>query len=421
MKTKGNSPAEAIGGAIFSAIKPLYQEGERMRRNRRRDRNLLLSAPSAETSQKEIVFEVLPEAVASAKGDAPIVGTRDLFYSTRPLCYSHPYWPEDKELDFGYFAQTLLTEYQEIYGEIVGLWRDPRGHLHEPHGDKSIELGTRAMWAYHIPHLLYDKILYVEKEGEWPKIEAAKIAERYDMAVAAGKGYATEAARTLLEKAEGKGFQVFCFHDADIDGYNIARTLREETRRMPGYAVEVIDLGLTIAEAEEMGLEPERFSRKKGIPADLRPGLDARELEYFERRRERFELNAITPVSRRMEYIEEKLLENGVRGKLIPPDDELPELADGLYREKVAEWVDAALSDLVSLDEIKAAIADGLREEFGLENARRYIEEGFEEDDALSWRRTLTDRYGSIHEDHRHTLREAVRKHAADALAEDDG
>jgi hypothetical protein len=38
--------------------------------------------------------------------------------------------------------------------------------------------------------------------------------------------------------------------------------------------------------------------------------------EYFIYREERFELNAILPDTRRIEYIEEKLKENGVRARL---------------------------------------------------------------------------------------------------------
>ena len=48
----------------------------------------------------------------------------------------------------------------------------------------------------------------------------------------------------------------------DIDGYEIARVLREGTRRMPHHLVEVVDIGLTVEDAVKMGLNSEPFSRK---------------------------------------------------------------------------------------------------------------------------------------------------------------
>ncbi len=91
------------------------------------------------------------------------------------------------------------------------------------------------MEAYVFPSWLYDKILYVEKKGVWPILQSARLAERYDMAVVAGEGYATEAIRVLFQASKQRiDYQLFVLHDADPDGYNIARTLREETARMPG-------------------------------------------------------------------------------------------------------------------------------------------------------------------------------------------
>ena len=57
-------------------------------------------------------------------------------------------------------------------------------------------LGTREIAAYQFPEYTFDKILYVEKEGELPKLQAAKLGERYDMAICSGKGQPTEAVRT---------------------------------------------------------------------------------------------------------------------------------------------------------------------------------------------------------------------------------
>jgi hypothetical protein len=236
------------------------------------------------------------------------------------------------------------------------------------------------------------------------------------MAVASAKGYPVEAVRELFARAEGGDYQLFVFHDADIDGYEIARVLGEETRRMPHHSVEVIDLGLSVEDALEMDLEPEPFSRKKGIPYTLRRRISRVAKEYFVDREERFELNAILPDTRRIEYIERKLEENGVRGKVIPPEEKLGELADEMYCEKHAAWVEETLRDLVSFDDIKKALADEFAGKFKLEEAKRYIEEGFENDKTLSWRDALSNKLGTIQEEQGYALKEAVQKRIVEAL-----
>jgi hypothetical protein len=283
-KQFSGDPGALIGDAIFRAIKPLYKEGEKQRRMTRR-RALPPSYYETEpkVSQKEVVFEVLPQAIRNAGTN---FSRRDLYYATRPLAYAHDDWESGKTLKYGYFSQSLLTEYQEMHGPIAGLWSDARGHLLEPHTGNSVALGTREVAAYTFPDYTFDKILYVEKEGELSKLKAAKLAERYDMAICSGKGQPSEAVRTLFERAEGGDYQLFVFHDADLDGYDIARVMAKETRRMPGYSVDVVDIGLSVEDAVEMGLEPEPFFRKKNISWELYRRLSPLTKQYLCQRHE---------------------------------------------------------------------------------------------------------------------------------------
>ncbi len=345
---------------------------------------------------------------------------RDLYYATRPLAYSHYEWDGDKRLEYKYFSQTLLTEYQEQRGPISGLWRDPRGNLHEPHTGGTVAIGTREIAAYEFPEYSFDKILYVEKEGEWPKLQAARLAERYDMAIASAKGYPVEAVRELFARAEGGDYQLFVFHDADIDGYEIARVLGQETRRMPNHSVEVIDIGLSVEDALEMGIDPEPFSRKKGIPYTLSRRISDVARDYFVRREERFELNAILPDTSRIEYIERKLEENGVRGKVIPPDDALGGLAEGMYREEHDARIDAMVKEMF-LEDLKAELAEEFKEHFELDapTVRKSIEKKFDGDRTLSWRDALKARFGELQEEHDDALRDAVREKVRKRLEDD--
>jgi hypothetical protein len=419
-KDFSGDPGGLIGDAIWSAVKPLYKEAKKQERAARTRRRTYY-APEPKVSQKEIVFSIMPRAIHNAGAN---FSARDLYYAARPLVYADVEWEYGKRLEYGYFSQTLLTEYQEQRGAIAGLWRDPRGNLHEPHTGKSVALGTREVLAYEFPEYTFDKILYVEKEGEWPKLQAARLAERYDMAIASAKGYPVEAVRELFSRAEGGEYQLFCFHDADLDGYNIARVMRQATRRMPGYSVEVIDIGLTVEDALEMSLDPEPFSRKKAISRWLLRTLSDVEKEYLYRPNsygrglsgERFELNAILPDTRRIEYIERKLEENGVRGKVIPPDDKLRELAGEKYRALSAGWVTRTIEGLISSEEFKKEIADEFLDEFGLDEARHYIEERFDKNRALSWRDALEARLEEVRDQHADAFKSAVEKKLRERL-----
>src|SRR5215204_467747 len=411
---RSGDPGGLIGDAIWSDVKPLYKEAKKQERAARTPRSTYY-APEPKVSQKEIVFSIMPRAIHNAGAN---FSARDLYYAARPLVYAHGEWEYGKRLEYGYFSQTLLTEYQEWHGTIDGLWRDPRGSLHEPHTAKSVALGTREVASYEFPEYTFDKILYVEKEGEWPKLRAARLAERYDMAIASAKGYPVEAVRELFERAEGGDYQLFCFHDADLDGYNIARVMRQATRRMPGYSVEVVDIGLTVEDALEMGLDPEPFSRKKDVSWSLRRSLSEVAKSYLYRKNpysqgvsgERFELNAILPDTARIEYIERKLKENGVRGKLIPPEEKLTELAEEKYRDLSAEWVAEAVAQLIDSEELDKKIADRFMDKFELDKARGHIEERFEENRALSWRDALSARLEEVRDKHADALKASVRE-----------
>ena len=409
MADNKKTPGEEIGAALFKLAKPVYKEAKRMERERNR-----YTRPSSyyerppRWSQKVMVFSVLPQAMRNAGSS---FSARDLYYAVRPL-YQHHIGYERKELKYSYFSQTLLTQYQEEHGEISGLWRDPRGNLHEPHSGKSISLGTREVAAYEFPKYQFDKILYVEKEGEIPKLKAARLAEKYDMAIVGGKGYPTEAVRDLFSHAEGGDYQLFVFHDADIDGYNIARVLGEETRRMPYHNVNVVDIGLTVDDALEMGLPGERFNRKADMPWEIAMRLNETEEAHFRHLKQRFEINAILPDTRRIEYIERKLQENGIRPKIIPPDDALKDLREKMYRDKVETWTEGIIAEMLKIDELKQKVGNAFMERFGLDGAREWIEKGFEEDRFVSWHEVLDRTLERLYEEnHAHAVSDAVREH----------
>ena len=386
--------ADAIAAALWSTSKTLYKEHKARERDEARERRLREKRDRAyrryEWTLKDAVFEVLPAALDKATGaGAYPVSARTLYYQARPLVQAYT----SKELDYNYFSQNLLTEYRHEVGTLQGLYYDPRGILYEPHSGEEVPLGTREVDSYEFPKFVFDKILYVEKKGLYPIFEAAALGKRYDMAIIAAEGYATEAARVLFANASrDQRYQLFVLHDADPYGYNIARTLTAATRRMPEHEVEVIDLGLSLEEALTCGLEPEHFTRKASLPEGL--DLNEVEREYFVGKSagrkswscRRVELNAFT-APELIEYVEGKLAEQGATGKVIPPPGVLAEHARGAQRQAARTVIEAALEDLIDLDALAGSLsadlpiigADQLKADLDERRERswRQVSEGF--------------------------------------------
>jgi DNA topoisomerase VI subunit B len=347
--------------ALWSVCKTLYQEAKRRERDAaraaRQAREREKALQRQEWTIKEVVFAVLPRALQKATGGGQYpVSARTLYYQVRPLMQEYI----DKELDYNYFSQQLLTEYQESYGAIGLLYYDPRGYLYEPHTGRAVPLGTREIDAYDFPEWVFDKVLYVEKKGLWPVLQAAKLAERYDMAVVAAEGYATQAARLLFQRADrDREYRLFVLHDADPYGYNIARTLREETRRMKGYSVDVVDIGLKLDEAVEMGLQAEEFTRQQDIPQGVKENLSDLEKEYFVGRQasrkswvcRRVELNAMS-APQLVAYIENKLAEHGATQKVLPPADTVAAFTEAVYVETLKNLAERQILDLLNVPEM---------------------------------------------------------------------
>jgi hypothetical protein len=397
-------------------------------------------ANKGKATQKSILFDVMQQALTDAgyhdTHDA-VVTVRDLYYSARELYYGHEdfkaveakmtalYEKKGKTkvggpaaISMDYFSQTVLPEYEARDGKIERLVRDTRGHLYEPHTGNTIEVNTTSVWGYTFPHYVFDKMLYIEKEGEMAKVQQARIAERYDMAILTGKGFATEAIRDLISAAgRDKDYQVFVFHDADDAGYNIARTVREETKRMPGYSVDVIDLGLTYADAEDWQCGGEPYTRQKSLPAALIPQLTPYELAHMEGekvgkntwRAYRYELNSLKPVSRRMEYIEAKLLENGVREKVVPPDDYLQWFIEDNFDDEISLRVGLAIDRLIDKDAIVSKVKDELRDELQLTDAASFIRARFAEEPDSAWNDVVDEEHSRRVREAREDLAEMVR------------
>jgi hypothetical protein len=219
-----------------------------------------------------------------------------------------------------YFTQTLLPEFREDHPELTADWNvayDARGHFIEPHTnqeigletievrdylDSKVEIGAAVKLAHeqlyptHGPLNRYETILFIEKEGFMPLLEAAQIAERFDVGIMSTKGMSVTAARQLLDKlSEAEHLKkVVVVHDFDAYGFSIFGTLGTDTWRYKfRNEVQVIDIGLRLEDVR--GLDPEPYNPENWdarVETLRRHGATEDEIEFL--RTQRVELNAMT-------------------------------------------------------------------------------------------------------------------------------
>jgi hypothetical protein len=158
-------------------------------------------------------------------------------------------------LESNYFAQTLLPDYMEENDVDWDVVYDARGHFTEPHdqGEKSFGIGTLEVRNYlagfHDPSIVdagfsqskvetngpsgtFGAVLFIEKEGFAPLLKAARIAEKFDLAIMSTKGMSVVAARALVdEMCSDHEIPLLLLHDFDKSGFSIAGTLQRDTRR----------------------------------------------------------------------------------------------------------------------------------------------------------------------------------------------
>jgi hypothetical protein len=429
-KTHFDAPpwmATQVAAALWTATKTLYGDEERRATNaaKAREREEAQAAQEErakqaeapkEMTRKEAVFLVMQDAWAFATGNGAYrISKRSLFYAVRDAIQAHTTRP----LDDNYFTHTLLPAYEREYGDLPGVYAESRGVFHEPHTGTTIILDDAAVASYEVPNHLFNKMLFIEKRTVWPVLESARLAERYDMAILTGEGYATEAMHALFRSAsKDKQYQLFVLHDADPDGYNIARLLQDESVNMQGkgYAVDVIDLGLFFEDAIALGIRPELFTRKKALQKELVLSDAARQAFEGEKQRgknewigQRVELNALS-APQLVAYIERRLEECGARGKVIPPDPVLTRARRDTYDAQIAAKVRGVVERLLALEAITATVTKAYTHVIPHDGARPLVEEALAQHPAQEWKAPLRSQMREVLFEHHDAIEERVRE-----------
>jgi hypothetical protein len=360
-----------------------------------------------------VVSKILPGAYQHASGNGKYtVSQRQLFYACREAFGQKT----GKELRYKYFAGNLLVHYRNHHPETES-WKitaDPRGNLtianaaHEvriPCGTIAIdnhltEVGRQSIDLYSPdiqvdipwPSLRakerYQGVLYIEKEGFDPVLEEAQIAERYDLAILSNKGMSVVAGRHFVDMvcAVLTGVPLLVVHDFDKHAFDILQRLttvseRAEEKGLVTYhfknQIQVIDLGLRLADVQKYHLKGERCNFKGSFPADS--PCTEEEKAYLSSGR-RIELNEFTS-PQLVECLESKL-DAVFQGKRLLPADDILEQA---YRRAL---VVAQLNQ--TIEQVKNAAVATARARDLPQHLRQRLEKSLQED-PRAWDQALYD------------------------------
>jgi hypothetical protein len=355
--------------------------------------------PKKKMSIKDAAWAVMAEAYlkASDNGQLP-ANARQILYAARPLILK---LAEIEKFRDGYFTQALLPDYVVTHPDRCADWDvvfDARGHFVEPHTGLSVPLGTLEVRGYlgdrptlgpavtldagemyptRGPDNRYRNVLYVEKEGFDPLLAAARIAERFDLAIMSTKGMSVTAARLLLDRLAPKIDRLFVLHDFDVSGFTLAGTLTADGRRyIYKNAVDMVDLGLRLADVEAMDLQSEPVTVEGGRGARAmtlrKHGALEQEIDfllgYDGGPPRRVELNAMT--SRQfVDFLERKLTEHGV-AKVVPEPEIIEQHARRLIEQRLAKEALDKIRDQLA----KEAAAHELPSDLG-DQVRRLLTE----------------------------------------------
>jgi hypothetical protein len=248
------------------------EERDRSARVRRMD---VLTRRSRPMNIIDAAYSVMEEAYekASAGGTLP-ANARQVMYAARPKILA---LTGKETFSDAYFTQTILPNYVHEHNRLG--WNvvfDDRGHFIEPHTDCEIGLGTTHVREYladlvepqvveariasgyvrtHGPAGRYGAVLFIEKE---PLMRVSRIAERFDIGIMSTKGLSVTAARLLIDRLSELGVRLFVLHDFDISGFSIRGTVATSGRRYQfSNEVEMVDLGLRLADVERLDLQSE--------------------------------------------------------------------------------------------------------------------------------------------------------------------
>src|SRR5689334_2836853 len=131
------------------------------------------------TSAHSSVLDNLDDVIADVSGNGAYqFNARQLFYGLRTIVMEEM----EQELKIGNFT-SIITDYEAEHGPVPGMYREPRGSITHPHRDETLTLGDLMVERYVRPEWIFNKLVYIEKEGANEALKAVGWLERHDAAV----------------------------------------------------------------------------------------------------------------------------------------------------------------------------------------------------------------------------------------------
>lgn len=403
--------------SIITAIKGVTGKWAKQRKAEERERSREFRRRDALTRSERVTiraaaFEIMEQSYLKAStNDTYPAHARQIMYAARGQIQRMT----GRVLDDDYFTQTLLPDYLSENPETTSGWDvvfDARGHFTEPHTESVVPLGTLDVRSYlaaiesHAektaldieldsgslfptcgPKHRYSAVLFIEKEGFMPLFKAARLAERFDIAIMSTKGMSVTASRLLVDRLCGEHqIPLLVLHDFDKSGFSIVGTLKRDTRRYRFQSeIDVIDLGLRLPDIEKWGLQDEGTVYGKSDPtSNLREnGATEEEIAFILDREasrwrhyvgRRVELNAFASGDL-LTWIEEGLHRHGIK-KLVPDSETLKA---AFRRAATRAFAERNLQNLIERAEAEAAALKLPR------TLERHIKARMKNEPALPW------------------------------------
>ena len=375
---------------ILSVAKSVTKEWTRQRKAEERGSRSRTSRQyvySDRVNFTDVADKILPAAYEHASGGGMLpVAKRQFYYACRKQFQEET----GRQITANYFSQTLLVQYMNRNPEAAAGWKvvaDPRGNLTIPnagHGVRvpigTLDIGNHLREAEHTidpfgdgkqlpvewPSLAagvrYRDLFYVEKEGFDSLFQQQRIAERFNLAIASGKGQSTAAMRYLADMTcpAGSGRRLLILHDFDKAGFQIAARLTTNgnwayEKDLVKYdfqnEIEVIDLGLRLADIEKYDLfwaaedackRTHKCKCFKCQPINQEEyGITDEEYKFLASGK-RVEINALTS-PQLSDFLDTKFTDLRCNAPLIPDDDTL---ADAYRRAMTIARINLAIEDI---------------------------------------------------------------------------
>jgi hypothetical protein len=433
--TKKPERPRNIADDILDAVETATSKWTRQKKSEERHPGMIRYRASRmtkepRTTQKEAAWQIMEEAYRAASGGVRRLPAkaRQIFYQARPKIMA---MTDDKELQYGYFSQTLLPDYIEEHGVDWNVVYDARGHFEEPHTNRRIGCGTIEVGNYlqatKEPEIVpadfsganidvigpsggFSAVMFCEKEGFDPLFKAVNLDNRYDLMIISSKGVSVTAARQLIDDICGDNdLPLFVLHDFDFDGFKIFGTLQRDTRRYQfSNEIEVIDLGLRLEDIAGLEREPAAATRMSDAArrAQLAEnGASAAEIAVL--LSERVELNAMTS-DNLIEMIERKLKNYGIK-KVVPDNDLLGKAYQAFHRSQQLREEFEDIKD--KFEETTIEVPEDLSEQ---------VRAVLDEHDDLRWDDAVQIVLDETQVDHVREKKDEAKKKSGDFTCDDD-